>query len=77
MPIRASTVVEQDSEQGRGGITRPRMGRLRSVEQNWAIATSCLHYRLSGPDLASGLMCQGKTENIFLMMVQPPAQPGA
>jgi Ca-activated chloride channel family protein len=35
-----------------------------------------LHYKLAGKDIASGLMLyQGKTENYFLMMVQPPARP--
>ncbi len=35
-----------------------------------------LHYRLAGTDIASGmLLYQGKDENFFLMMVQPPARP--
>jgi len=35
-----------------------------------------LHYRLAGADLASGvLLYQGKDENFFLMMVQPPHRP--
>jgi len=35
-----------------------------------------LHYRLAGTDIASGLLLyQGKDENFFLMMVQPPHRP--
>ena len=35
-----------------------------------------LRYRLAGDDIASGLLTfQGKNENFFLMMVQPPRRP--
>ena len=35
-----------------------------------------LRYRLGGADIASGLLLlQGKTENFFLLMVQPPQRP--
>ncbi len=49
---------------------------LDSTDQSAGNRDFVLRYRLGGADIASGLMLfKGKTENFFLMMVQPPQRP--
>jgi Ca-activated chloride channel family protein len=49
---------------------------LDPIERNSGNRDFVLRYRLSGTDIASGLMLfHGVNENFFLMMVQPPARP--
>ncbi len=46
---------------------------LKEFEKNWGNRDFILHYRLKGNQIQSGLLLyEGKDENFFLAMIQPP-----
>ena len=76
MPIQAvespSHAITTQWSAGRAGATVA----LDASEKSGGNRDFVLRYRLAGADIASGaLLYQGKDENFFLMMVQPPHRP--